>query len=121
MSDLLSFVNSLNTERKSSYPSFRSGDTLKVHLKVKEGNKERIQIFEGIVIQRKNPNTAGETFTVIKYVGDIYVEKIFPILCPTIEKIELVMQGRVRRARIFYMRERRGKAARIKEKKTSRK
>lgn len=89
---------------------------MNVHVRIKEGNKERIQQFQGTVIQRRNPNSNGETFTVRKISNGIGVERIFPILSPSIEKIDLLRQGRVRRARLFYLRGRQGKAARIKEK-----
>ena len=96
-------------------PAFKAGATVTVHYKIKEGNKERIQQFQGVVIQRKGAG-ATETFTVRKMSGNIGVERIFPIASPFIEKIEVNKQGSVRRARIFYFRERRGKSARIKEK-----
>lgn len=95
-------------------PEFRSGDTVKVHFRIKEGNKERVQIYEGLVIKIHN-NSSNSTFTVRKMVGDIGVERIFPFYSPKIDKIELVRKGRVRQARLYYMRELRGKAARIKE------
>jgi large subunit ribosomal protein L19 len=89
-----------------------------VHVKIREGNKERIQQFQGTVIQRKNPNTNGETFTVRKISNSVGVERIFPLLSPNIDKIELVRRGVVRRARLFYLRGKSGKAARIKESKS---
>lgn len=97
-------------------PSFKAGDTVNVHYKIKEGNKERIQQFQGTVIQRRGSGTT-ETFTVRKMSGNVGVERIFPVNSPFIDKIEVMKHGSVRRARIFYMRDRRGKAARIKEKK----
>ena len=99
---------------KKENPAFKAGDTITVQYKIKEGNKERIQNFQGVVLQRsgKGPN---ETFTVRKISGNIGVERIFPISSPFIEKIELNKRGVVRRARIFYLRELRGKKARIKE------
>lgn len=96
-------------------PEFNSGDTITVHYKIKEGNKERIQQFQGVVIQRRGSGPT-ETFTVRKISGGIGVERIFPISSPFIEKIDINKQGRVRRARIFYLRDRKGKSARIKEK-----
>lgn len=96
-------------------PEFRAGATITVHYKIKEGNKERIQQFQGVVIQRKGAG-ATETFTVRKMSGNVGVERIFPLNSPFIDKIEINKVGQVRRARIFYFRERRGKAARIKEK-----
>ena len=98
-----------------SFPDFGAGDTLNVHIKIKEGNKERIQQFQGTVLQRKNPGTNGETFTLRKISDSIAVEKIMPIFSPSIDKIELVRKGKVRRARIFYLRDRKGKSAKIKE------
>ncbi|PLX69198.1 MAG: 50S ribosomal protein L19 [Denitrovibrio sp.] len=95
-------------------PEFRSGDTVKVHFRIKEGTKERVQIYEGLVIKVHN-NSSNSTFTVRKMVGDIGVERIFPFYSPKIDKVELVRKGRVRQARLYYMRELRGKAARIKE------
>lgn len=119
MSDLIKLVEALSEDRRGEYPDFGAGDTVIVHVKIKEGNKERIQQFQGTVIQRRNPNTAGETFTVRKISNGIGVERIFPILSPSIDKIELLRRGKVRRARIFYLRGRHGKAARIKELKAS--
>lgn len=116
MSDLLKFVEQESAEKRASIPSFKAGDTINVHVKIKEGNKERIQQFQGTVIQRRHPNTNGETFTVRKISNGIGVERIFPVLSPSIEKIELVRRGVVRRARLFYLRSLQGKAARIKEK-----
>ena len=98
------------------YPKFGPGDTIAVHYKIKEGNKERIQVFQGVVIQRRG-NGATETFTVRKVSSGIGIERIFPIASPFIDKIEVMKEGKVRRARIFYLRDRKGKAARIKEKK----
>jgi len=100
---------------KKEYPAFRAGDTITVHYKIKEGSKERIQSFQGVVIQRRG-TAAIETFTVRKLSGNVGVERIFPIESPFIDKIELNRRGSVRRARIFYLRDLRGKKARIKEK-----
>lgn len=97
-------------------PDFKAGDTVTVHYKIREGNKERIQQFQGVVIQRRGSGTT-ETFTVRKMSGGVGVERIFPIASPAIDKIAVNKHGSVRRARIFYLRERTGKAARIKEKK----
>ncbi len=104
-----------NSEILKSFPDFGAGDTINVHIKIKEGNKERIQQFQGTVLQRKNPGTNGETFTLRKISDSIAVEKIMPIFSPSIDKIELVRKGKVRRARIFYLRDRKGKSAKIKE------
>jgi len=99
----------------STLPAFSSGDTITVAYKIKEGNKERIQQFQGVVLQRKGVG-ATETFTIRKMSGNVGVERIFPVTSPFIESIEINKRGHVRRARIFYFRERTGKSARIKEK-----
>ena len=95
-------------------PAFRPGDTLRVHVKVKEGVRERIQVFEGIVIGRQHGGL-NETFTVRKISSGVGVERIFPLHCPSIDKIEDKRQGKVRRAKLYYLRKLSGKAARIKE------
>jgi large subunit ribosomal protein L19 len=100
---------------KSDIPSFNAGDTVTVHYKIREGNKERVQPFQGIVLQMKGEGVA-RTFTVRKISEGIGVERIFPINSPNIEKIIVNKRGRVRRARIFYLRELKGKKSRIKEK-----
>jgi len=100
---------------KQDLPQFRVGDTVKVHVKVVEGNKERIQIFEGIVIKRKNGGIR-ENFTVRKISQGIGVERTFPLHSPRIAKVEVTRQGKVRRAKLYYLRDRVGKAARVKEK-----
>lgn len=117
MSELIKLVEADNAQRRADLPAFRSGDTVNVHVKIREGNKERIQIFTGTVIQRRNPSSGGETFTVRKISNGIGVERIFPVLSPNIDKIEIVRAGKVRRARLFYLRGRQGKAARVKERK----
>ncbi|WP_080240768.1 50S ribosomal protein L19 [Spirosoma rigui] len=117
MSELIKLVEADNAQRRADLPSFRSGDTVNVHVKIREGNKERIQIFTGTVIQRRNPSSGGETFTVRKISNGVGVERIFPTLSPNIDKIEIVRMGKVRRARLFYLRGRQGKAARVKERK----
>lgn len=116
MSELLKFVEEEYKEVRSKFPSFKAGDTVNVHVRIVEGNKERVQQFQGTVIQRKNPSSNGETFTVRKISNGIGVERIFPILGPSIEKIEVLREGKVRRARLYYLRGRHGKAAKIKEK-----
>ncbi|HNR68047.1 MAG TPA: 50S ribosomal protein L19 [bacterium] len=103
------------SQSKSDIPDFHSGDTLAVHVKVVEGDKERIQIFEGVVINRRGAGL-DETFTVRKISQGIGVERIFLLHSPNIAKIERVREGRVRRAKLFYLRGLRGKAARISEK-----
>ncbi|MBE0653549.1 MAG: 50S ribosomal protein L19 [Bacteroidales bacterium] len=99
----------------NTLPDFVSGDTITVHYKIKEGNKERIQMFRGTVIQRKGSGI-NETFTVRKMSGNVGVERIFPAASPFIDKIEVNKKGRVRRARIYYLRQLTGKKARIQEK-----
>ncbi len=101
-------------EIKGTPPAFRVGDTVKVHVKVKEGEKDRIQIFGGMVIAMKGGGT-GSTFTVRKISDGIGVERIFPMHSPIIGKIEVVRRGRVRRAKLYYLRDRKGKAARVEE------
>ena len=96
-------------------PDFKAGDTIKVHARIKEGDKERIQVFQGAVIRKRNGNT-GATFTVRKVSYGIGVERIFPLHSPSIDKIEVVTRGKVRRGRLYYLRKLRGKAACIKEK-----
>ncbi len=98
------------------FPKFGAGDTVNVSYKIVEGNKERIQQFQGVVLQRRGAG-ATETFTIRKMSGNIGVERILPINSPFIDAIEIVKRGAVRRARIFYFRERTGKSARIREKK----
>jgi len=111
--EIIKFVEDTVIEKKE-YPRFKAGDTITVHYKIKEGNKERIQNFQGVVLQRAGKG-ANATFTVRKISGNIGVERIFPISSPFIDKIDVNKRGVVRRARIFYMRELRGKKARIKE------
>ncbi len=95
-------------------PEFAPGDTVKVHVKIKEGEKERIQVFQGVVISKRK-GTTNATFTVRKVSYGVGVERVFPMHSPIIDKVEVVTQGRVRRAKIYYLRKLRGKAARIKE------
>jgi large subunit ribosomal protein L19 len=117
MSELIKLVEKeLTAERRAGLPNFNAGDTINVHVKIKEGAKERIQQFQGVVVQRRNSGSVGETFTVRKISNGIGVERIFPLLSPSIDKIEVVRKGVVRRARLFYLRGLSGKAARIKEK-----
>lgn len=110
-------MNLLQLERpylKDGIPEFRAGDTVKVHVRVVEGKKQRIQIFQGVVIARKGGGSR-ESFTVRKMSGVYGVERIFPLHSPSIDKIEVVRRGKVRRAKLYYLRELRGKAARIEE------
>ncbi|CEH32017.1 MULTISPECIES: 50S ribosomal protein L19 [Aneurinibacillus] len=99
---------------KQDIPSFRPGDTVRVHLKVVEGQRERIQVFEGVVIKRRG-GSISETFTVRKVSYGVGVERTLPLHSPKIDKIEVVRHGKVRRAKLYYLRDRVGKAARIKE------
>ncbi|GAB6935798.1 MAG: 50S ribosomal protein L19 [Calditerricola sp.] len=101
-------------QMRQDLPEFRPGDTVRVHVKVVEGQRERIQVFEGVVIARRGSGL-NETFTVRKVSYGVGVERIFPVHSPKIEKIEVVRRGKVRRAKLYYLRERVGKAARIKE------
>ncbi len=106
---------STSVSQTNDLPTFKAGDTITVHYKIREGNKERVQQFQGTVIQRKGSG-ATETFTIRKISNGIGIERIIPVASPSIEKIDVNKVGVVRRARIYYLRERRGKAARIKEK-----
>ncbi len=99
---------------KQDVPEFRAGDTVKVHVKVVEGTRQRIQIFEGVVIARQH-GSLRESFTVRKISNGVGVERVFPLHCPSIDRVEVVRLGKVRRAKLYYLRERSGKAARIKE------
>ena len=111
--DLVKYVQDQYVTVKE-FPDFAAGDTITVYYKIKEGAKERTQFFRGIVLQRRGSGST-ETFTIRKMSGSIGVERIFPVNLPALEKIEINKKGKVRRARIFYQRERTGKAARIKE------
>lgn len=115
--ELIKLVDAEFAVRRDRMPDFQAGDTINVHLKIVEGAKERVQVFTGTVIQRRNFGGNGETFTVRKISNGVGVERIIPILSPSIEKIEVVRRGKVRRARLFYLRGKQGKAARVKEKK----
>ncbi len=106
-----------NEQMRVDIPHFVAGDTIRVHARIKEGEKERIQIFQGVVIRRRK-GSMGATFTVRKISYGIGVERIFPLHSPSIEKIEVMTKGKVRQGRIYYMRGLRGKAARIKEKRS---
>ena len=110
--DVLSSVT--NEYMKSDIPAFNVGDTVRVHVKIKEGNRERIQVFEGFVLKRQGGGI-GETFTVRRIASGVGVEKTFPLHSPLVEKIEVVRRGKVRRARLHYMRQRTGKSAKIKQ------
>jgi large subunit ribosomal protein L19 len=116
MADLIKIVEQEFAAVRETRPDFKPGDTINVHVKIKEGNKERVQQFQGTVIQRRGTGTNGETFTVRKVSNGVGVERIFPIVSPSIDKIEVIKQGQVRRAKLYYMKGRHGKSARIKEK-----
>lgn len=115
MADLIKIVEQEFAKDGKALPDFRPGDTINVHVKIKEGNKERVQQFQGTVIQRRGEGN-GATFTVRKVSNGVGVERIFPTVSPFIDKVEVLKQGRVRRAKLYYMQGRHGKAARIKEK-----
>jgi large subunit ribosomal protein L19 len=112
--DLITYVEE-HFLHETSHPAFKAGDTVTVHYKIKEGDKERIQQYQGVVLQRSG-HALNETFTVRKVSGTVGVERIFPVCSPNIDKIEVNKRGAVRRARIFYLRDLKGKKARIKEK-----
>jgi large subunit ribosomal protein L19 len=103
-----------NSQMRANFPSLRAGDTVRVHVKIKEGDKYRIQVFEGVVVARKRAGISS-TFTVRKVSFGYGIERIFPLHSPIIDKLEVVKSGKVRRARLYYLRGRRGKAARLKE------
>lgn len=108
-------INKIDQEQmRFDHPQFRPGDTVKVHIRIIEGSKERIQVFQGVVIKRKRGDMDA-SYTVRKVSHGVGVEKTFALHNPRIEKVELVSRGRVRRSRLYYLRERRGKAARIRE------
>ena len=112
MNDIIKKIE--DAQLKAEAPEFRVGDTVKVYGKIKEGNRERIQIFEGVVIKRQNGG-ARETFTVRKNSNGIGVEKTWPLHSPIVEKVEVIRRGKARRAKLFYLRQRTGKAAKVKE------
>ena len=105
------------TQLRENIPAFQSGDTVKVHVRIQEGNKERLQVFEGVVIARKHGG-ARESITVRKVSFGVGVERIFPLHATVIDHIDVIRRGKVRRAKLYYLRDLRGKAARIKEKDT---
>lgn len=108
----------LKLNESKNHPEFGAGDTISVAYKIVEGNKERIQLFQGVVLQRRN-NGSRETFTVRKISSGVGVERIFPLFSPFIDEIKVIRKGNVKQSRIFYQRKRTGKAARIKENRTS--
>lgn len=112
--DLIQYVQDKYIDKKD-FPKFKAGDTITVYYEIKEGNKTRTQFFKGVVIQLRGMG-ATKTFTIRKMSGDVGVERVFPINMPALQKIEVNRAGKVRRARIFYFRELRGKKARIRDK-----
>ncbi len=116
MADLIKFVEQELAAKRTNLPDFKAGDTVNVHVKISEGNKERIQQFQGVVLYRRGKGTNGESFSVRKVSNGVGVERIFPFLSPSIDKIEVTKVGKVRRAKLYYMKGRQGKSARIKEK-----
>src|SRR5699024_10761191 len=112
MNDIIRNIEA--AQMKAEIPEFCVGDTVKVYAKVKEGNRERTQVFEGTVLKRQNGSNR-ETVTVRKFSNGVGVEKTWPLHSPTVEKIEVVRKGKVRRAKLFYLRDRVGKAAKVKE------
>lgn len=112
----MNIIRTIEQEQlRMDLPRFKSGDTVKVHMRIVEGEKERVQVFQGNVI-RFRKGTTDSTFTVRKISGGVGVERVFPLHSPFIENIEVVQEGRVRRSRLYYLRNRKGKAARIKPK-----
>lgn len=116
MADLIKVAEQALASNKATIPNFKAGDTINVHVKISEGNKERIQQFQGVVLYRRGKGTNGESFSVRKVSNGVGVERIFPVLSPSIDKIEFIKAGKVRRAKLYYMKGRQGKSARIKEK-----
>lgn len=115
----MNIIDRLEKEQlRKDIPLFKAGDTLKVHVKITEGDKQRIQVYEGVCIKRVNSGL-GSSYTVRKISGSVGVERIFPLHSPNIERVELVRVGKVRRAKLYYLRNLRGKAARIAEKRTA--
>jgi large subunit ribosomal protein L19 len=119
MSDTVPSIKAIEAKqlRTAALPEFRVGDTVKVYVKIKEGEKERVQAFEGVVIKRTR-NNARASFTVRKISYGVGVERVFPVHSPMVERIEITARGRVRRGRLYYLRDLQGKAARIREKAT---
>lgn len=113
---LTKFETFIKSQLKTDLPGIRPGDTVQVYQKIKEGEKERIQVFEGLVIARKHGKEAGATITVRKVISGIGVERIFPLHSPTIEKIKILKREKVRRAKLYYLRKAKGKKAKLKRK-----
>lgn len=116
MADFIKLVEQELASKRADIISFKAGDTINVHVKIREGTKERVQQFQGVVLYRRGKGTNGETFSVRKVSNGVGVERIFPLLSPAIDKIDFIKAGKVRQAKLYYMRGRQGKAARIKEK-----
>lgn len=119
MANLMQIAEQELASKRANFPAFKAGDTVNVHVRISEGNKERIQQFQGVVLYRRGYNTNGETFSVRKVSNGVGVERVFPILSPALDKIEVLKVGKVRRAKLYYMKGRQGKSARIKEKLTN--
>lgn len=119
MADLIKIAEQELAAKRAEVTKFKPGDTINVHVKISEGNKERIQQFQGVVVYHRGKGTNGESFSVRKVSNGVGVERIFPMLSPSIDKIEFVKAGKVRRAKLYYLRGRQGKSARIKEKLSS--
>lgn len=116
MDYLINYVErTSNPGARAEFPPFKAGDTINVHVKIQEGAKVRIQQFQGVVIQQKGRKSGGGTFTVRKVYKEVGIERIFPFNSPNIDKIEVKSRGKVRRARLYYLREKKGKYARIQE------
>jgi large subunit ribosomal protein L19 len=113
----MGIIETIEQEQHRRAITFRGGDTVRVHVRIREGDKERVQMFEGVVIALKRGGSRG-TFTVRKVSSGIGVERVFPLQSPSLEKVEVLTRGKVRRSRLFFLRERRGKAARLKERDT---
>ncbi len=116
MSPIMEIEKDIITKNEYEIPDFKVGDTIKVHQKIVEGNKERIQVFEGVVIARNNKGNS-KTFTVRRVSYEVGVERVFPLFTPRIARLEIVRRGRVRRAKLYFLRDKIGKAGRIREKK----
>ncbi len=120
MSGTVPEIDAIEKSQMREQPAFRVGDTLNVHFRIREGEKERVQVFKGVVI-RKTRGGAGATFTVRKISGGVGVERIFPLHSPRVDSISVVRRGDVRRAKLYYLRDRVGKATRVREKLDTRK
>jgi large subunit ribosomal protein L19 len=113
---MTTLLEKFNKEQEKKLPDLRSGDTIKVHQKIKDGDKERIQIFEGVIIAKKHGKGISATITVRKIVDGVGVERVFPIHSPSVEKFEVIRHGKVRRSKLYYLRTAKGKKARLKKK-----